>query len=198
MNTLTAKNASNVNFMPNPINSSLENPEQNGLESLAEESGLAVVVVEKNSAEISIANNNSMCRALYSSEEFAPHCARFCGKAFEMAMEAGKTVSYECHAGLNCLAVPLKTEEKPLVAIVGRAFLKAENYRKATERAISGDWKKFTPTKFFENVLLTGSAQNLEKIARRLRNLSDEQINEFLSFKAEDLPEIRETRSGIK
>ena len=197
MNTLTAKNASNVNFMPEPISKSRENPEENVIESLAEASGLAVVIVEENSAEISIANNNSMCRALYSSEAFAPDCARFCGKAFEMATQAGETVGYECHAGLNCLAVPLRAEDKPLVAIVGRAFLKAENYRKATERAISGDWKKFPPTKFFENVLLTGSAQNLEKITRRLRNLSDEETKNLLSFKAEDLPEIQKTRSEI-
>src|SRR5687768_5721054 len=102
MNTLTAKNASNINFMPKPISPSRENPEKNGLESIADGSGLAVVIVEESSAEISIANNNSMCRALYSSEEFAPHCARFCGKAFEMATQAGETVPYECHAGLNC------------------------------------------------------------------------------------------------
>lgn len=198
MNTQTAKNASNINFMPNPTSPAPEDSEQNGLEALAEESGLAIAIVEENSAEISIANNNSMCRALYSSEEFAPDCARFCGKAFEMAIEKGETTGYVCHAGLSCLAVPLKTEEKPLVAIVGRAFLKAENYRKATERAISEDWSKFPPTKFFENVLLTGSAQRLEKTARRLENLSDRQINGFLSFKAKDLPEIKETRTKDK
>ena len=190
MNTLNARNAFNINFMLKPPNTSQENIGKNGLESLAEGSGLAIAIVDENSTEITIANNNSMCRALYSSEEFAPHCARFCGRAFEMAAEAGETVGYECHAGLNCLAVPLKTDEKPLVAIVGRAFLKAENYRKATERAISGDWKKFPPSKFFENVLLTGSAQNLEKVAKRLGNLSDEELRGLLSFKSKNLPEI--------
>ena len=100
---------------------------------------------------------NSICQVLYNSEEFAPECAKFCGKAFEMATEAGKTVEYKCYAGLNCLAVPVKTETKQFVAIVGRTFLKAEDYRNATTRAISGDWRKFPPTKFFDNVLLDGS-----------------------------------------
>ncbi len=189
MNTLNAQSASNVNFMPKLSSANRENPKKTALESLAEDSGLAIAVVGENSSALSAANNNSMCRALYSSEAFAPECAKFCGKAYQMAMQAGETVSYECYAGLNCLAVPLKTGEKPLTAIVGRAFLKAENYRKATERAISGDWKKFPPTKFFENVLLTGSPNNLEKIARRLRNLSDEQRRELLSGEAKNLPE---------
>lgn len=53
-----------------------------------------------------------------------------------MAKEAGEAVEYKCFAGLNCKAVPLSEN---LVAIVGRTFLKAEDYRNATERAISGD-----------------------------------------------------------
>lgn len=70
------------------------------------------------------------------SEGFAPEYAKFCGRAFQMAKEAGEAVEYKCFAGLNCKAVPLSEN---LVAIVGRTFLKAEDYRNATERAISGD-----------------------------------------------------------
>lgn len=139
---------------------------------LADESGLAVVILDENGC-LSEANNNSICEVLYSSEEFASNCATFCGRAFEIANEAGKSVHYQCHAGLDCLAIPLKTE-KPLVAIVGRTFTKAENYRKATERAISGDWNKFPPTRIFENVLLTGSSKNLETVAKKLEDLSGE------------------------
>jgi diguanylate cyclase (GGDEF)-like protein len=138
-------------------------------ERLADESGLAIIVVNENGA-ISKANNNSICEVLYSSEEFSPHCEQFCGRAFQMANEAGKTVPYQCYAGLDCLAVPIKTE-KTLVAIVGRTFTKAENYRKATERAISGDWNKFPPTQFFENVLLNGSSKSLETTAKQVENL---------------------------
>ena len=145
-----------------PIN---ETPD-NQLEKIAAESGLAVIIVDER-ASVSKANNNSICEVLYSSAEFAPRCAADCGRAFQKAQAAGSTVHYECHAGLDCLAVPLKTE-KPLVAIVGRTFTKAENYRKATQRAISGDWSKFPPTRVFENVLINGALKNLEAAASRV------------------------------
>lgn len=149
---------------------------------LAESSGLAVVIVDEKSSDLAKSNNNSICEVLYNSEEFAPECAKFCGKAFQMADEAGKAVEYKCYAGLNCLAVPVKAETKQLVAIVGRTFLKAEDYRSATTRAISGDWKKFPPTRFFENVLLSSSMQNLETAAKRLENLSAEDRDALALF----------------
>jgi len=142
---------------------------------LAESNGLAIVVAGENSPRLTESNNNSMCRILYNSEEFAPECEKFCGRAFEMATQAEKAVEYKCYAGLNCLAVPVKTETNQLVAIVGRTFLRAEDYRSATTRAISGDWQRFPPTKFFENVLLSNSIQNLETAAKRLENLSAEE-----------------------
>ena len=115
-----------------PTNQTSANPTAK----IADENGSAIVLMRENEV-VSIENNNSICEHLYSSEEFAPRCAEFCGRAFQMATEAGKSVAYQCHAGLECLAVPLKTS-KPLVAIVGRTFTKAENYRKAAERAVSG------------------------------------------------------------
>lgn len=151
---------------------------KNLLERLADESGLAIIVTDENSAAINEANNNSMCRELYSSAEFAPRCAEFCGKAFQWAHESQKAVEYECYAGLSCVAVPLKTQEKPLVGIVGRTFLKSSKYRQATERAITGDWQKFTPAEFFENALLTVSEQSLEKTARKLEKFKEEELNE--------------------
>jgi diguanylate cyclase (GGDEF)-like protein len=143
----------------------------NLLEKIADESGLAVIVVDENSSRAK-ANNNSICEILFASEEFAPACTEDCGRAFARAKSAGDAVAYQCHAGLDCVAVPLKTE-KPLVAIVGRAFTKAENYRRATERAITGDWNKFPPTRFFGNVLLTGSMKVLERAANEAVEAGD-------------------------
>ena len=132
-------------------------------------------MVDENSTVVRESNNNSICQMLYSSEKFAPECDRFCGQAFQMASEAEKAVDYQCYAGLECRAVPIKKGEKTkFVAIVGRAFTKAENYRNATERAISGDWKQFPPTKFFENVLLKGSTKSLETASKSIENLRDE------------------------
>ena len=156
------------NFTRNSMSANQSN-EQSLLERLADESGLAIVVVNENSATVEEANNNSMCRLLYNSAEFAPNCAAFCGKAFEMAQNAQDAVSYQCYAGLNCVAAPLNDGEKPLVAIVGRTFTKAADYRAATERAITGDWKQFAPDEFFENVLITSVPKNLNNTAQRLK-----------------------------
>ena len=143
---------------------------------LANDGGLSVVTVDENSTVLAESNNNSICRVLYNSEEFAPSCAKFCGRAFEMAAEAGKTVEYKCYAGLNCLAVPIRQEDdRQLVAIVGRTFLKSQDYRIATQRAISGDWQKYPRTRFFENVILSGSAKHLEAVAGQLGSLSEQE-----------------------
>ncbi|MBK7704599.1 MAG: diguanylate cyclase [Acidobacteria bacterium] len=138
------------------------------LAKIAEDSALAAVVVDENSSVRSSANNNSICEVLNASDEFAPSCAEFCGRAVEFAGD--DRGSYRCFAGLDCVAVRMRTS-KPSVAIVGRAFTSAENYRRATERAISGDWSKFPPTKIFDNVLLTSSEKNIEDAALKIQAL---------------------------
>lgn len=164
--------------------------EQNILDTLAGESGLAIVVVDENASVVSESNNNSMCRALYNSEKFAPLCAEFCGKAFESASSSDASFEYECYAGLKCSAVKIESNEKPLVAIVGRTFLKAENYRNATERAISGDWNEFPPSRFFENVLLTGSEKKIEKLVKKIGNLTEEESRVIVALDEKNLIEI--------
>lgn len=141
---------------------------------LAGTSGLAIVLADDLSPAVRKSNNNSMCEMLYNSEEFAPECEKFCGKALEWTAEAGQTVSYKCYAGLNCLAVPIKKEGKQLVAIVGRAFTQTDDYREATARAIEGDWRQFPADEFFENVLLSNSNENLARLARQVEKLSDD------------------------
>lgn len=142
-------------------------------EELADKTGLAIVVVEgEGSQVVSKANNNSICEILYASSEFAPRCAEYCGKAFEQAMEAGKTIAVKCHADLNYQAVPIKAGDRQLVAIVGRTFLKSEDYRQATERALTGDWQQFSPEELFKNTLLTSSAREIEQAVKRLEKLT--------------------------
>lgn len=144
-------------------------------ENLANESGLAVVLVD-GSGTISKANNNSVCEVLYSSAEFTPRCDMFCGRAFEQATAEEKTISVKCHADIHYHAVPLKSKEnKHLVAIVGRTFLKSEDYRNATTRAIEGDWQQFPAEKLFQNVLLSSSENEITKLSKRIEKLSDEE-----------------------
>jgi diguanylate cyclase (GGDEF)-like protein len=154
---------------------------------LAGKNGLAIVLSGETTPELSESNNNSMCRHLYNSAEFAPECARFCGKALEWVKEAGGVVEYKCYAGLNCAAVLV---EENTAAIAGRAFLKAEDYRAATKRAIEGDWQIFAPEEFFENVLLSGSTTNPLSLAARLKNLRNEEkaaLENFLRNESEEL-----------
>lgn len=176
------------------MNTDRQQPDNNWKETqenLADESGLSIVVMDGNEA-VSAANNNSICEALYSSVEFAPHCDKYCGKAFEQATEAGKTISIRCHAGLHFNAIPLTSEKnQKLVVIAGRTFLKAEDYRKATERAIDGDWKIFPPTKLFQNVLLSSSEADISKVSKRLEKLSDQEKKSLFGFK--NTEEISET-----
>jgi diguanylate cyclase (GGDEF)-like protein len=154
------------------------------LDRLADESGLAVVVVDENARELDSANNNSMCRELYYSAEFAPKCAEFCGKAFEKAFEAGAAVDYECHAGLECRAIPVSADDVKRVVITGRAFVKSENYRIATGRAIEGDWQKFDAGDLFENVLIEGSASTFEKLSADIAKAGESDIRELIGAEA--------------
>ncbi len=134
------------------------------LDRIAEENGVAVVVLDQNSVEISVSNNNSICRALTASAEFAPKCAEYCGVAFRNTA-SGEAFEYKCYAGLTCKAVPVSDRGKRFVAIIGRAFTSADAYRSATEKAISGEWKDFQVDEFFENVLLDGA---IDKAATEL------------------------------
>lgn len=152
------------------------------LDRLADENGVAIVVVDSTGEEVSVSNNNSMCRSLYGSKEFAPDCERYCGRAYDMVVEAGKAVDYDCYAGLSCRAVPVWEGSTPFVAIVGRTFLRAENYRAATEKAITGEWRQFRPTEFFENVLISGSGHSLDRTAKSLEKFSKRERNDILEL----------------
>jgi diguanylate cyclase (GGDEF)-like protein len=137
------------------------------LHDIAEDNGVAVIVLDENNNEAATANNNSICRMLWNSEEFRPRCDRDCGRAFANTKN-GKPFDYECHAGLSCRALAVEDNGQRFVAIVGRTFLKASNYRKATEKAISGEWNKFKPTEFFKNVLMSGSRTGIDNAAAAL------------------------------
>src|SRR5258706_12350366 len=136
--------------------------DEQGMDRLADESGLAIAIVDNSQREISVFNNNSICENLNPNGEFIGRCAAFCGTAFQETTEIGAPISFTCHAGLECRTVPITNANARLVAIVGRTFVKAENYRKATTRAVSGDWSQYPPSEFFENSLLTASAKALD------------------------------------
>lgn len=149
-----------------------EIPSRLVLDRLADESGLAIAIVDASLIETSASNNNSICRTLNPDGEITGRCADFCGKALEKATEAGKSVGFVCHAGLDCRAVAMTSDERPVAAIVGRTFIRSENYRLATERAMKGDWQEHSPAALFENVLLSGSNAQIEKTINQLVDLA--------------------------
>ncbi|MGI8812531.1 MAG: diguanylate cyclase [Pyrinomonadaceae bacterium] len=138
------------------------------LDGLAADSGLAIALVDCHSGQVAAFNNNSMCRVLNPGTELSAPCKQFCGKAFEKTRNTTAKVSFECFAGLSCSAVAVNINGREVVAIAGRAFVKSENYRRATERAISGEWSKYPPTAFFENILMTGSANAIDSLTKNL------------------------------
>ncbi len=144
--------------------------DEKAMRDLAHDSGLSIAIVD-GPGEIFAVNNNSICSSLNPDGKFVGHCEAFCGTALEEVTQVGSRVSFTCHAGLECRVLPVENTEKPLVAIIGRTFTKAENYRKATERAISGDWKNYSPAAIFENVLLSGSTDALDKTVAKVERL---------------------------
>jgi diguanylate cyclase (GGDEF)-like protein len=163
---------------------------QRMLDRVAEENGVAVVVLDEHSHEISVSNNNSLCTALWASREFRPKCAEYCGVAFRNT-SGGESFEYRCYAGLTCKAFPVVDRGKRFVAIVGRTFTEAEHYRQATERAIAGDWAAFPPNELFENVLIAGSGSKIEKAVGELSKFRPKPVDEILDLKKAPEPQPR-------
>lgn len=172
----------------------LEEPDSveiNSITARANETGLAIAVVDRHGRELFAANNNSICRTLNPEGNFSAACAEFCGRAFANVRAAGSDISYECHAGLTCRAT-LMTGAQPLVAIVGRVFLTNENYRKARLRAISGDWAGHSPMALFENVHVSSAPDDLDRLIGAVKQTTP-QTN---TLARGDSPESDRTRSG--
>jgi diguanylate cyclase (GGDEF)-like protein len=143
-------------------------PDKAKLDRLAADNGLAVAIV-RGKEQLGASNDNSICRTLNPDSVFVGLCAAFCGVATAEIEKAGGGVSYRCHAGLECRAMPIGNGR---AAIVGRAFVKAEDYRRATTRAVSGDWKGLSPAGLFENVLLTTSSEIIDTAAKKIAKIA--------------------------
>src|SRR5437762_2592764 len=93
----------------------------------AESSGISLLLVEGHQPPaLTLSNNNSICAALQSSPEHVKLCDPFCGEAHARATAANAITHYRCHAGLQCFAVPVESDERDLVAIGVRAFVHSE------------------------------------------------------------------------
>lgn len=151
-----------------------EVPPQRELSDLADSSGLAISVIDRSGVETTALNNNSICRSLNPDGEFVGKCNAFCGKALDNALNAGREIGFTCHAGLDCRALAMSENGKPVAVVVGRTFTRSENYRRAASFAATGEWSSMPVSAMFGNVLLTGSSVALEKTVEKLERLGRE------------------------
>jgi diguanylate cyclase (GGDEF)-like protein len=139
-------------------------------EKLATATGLSVLLVDGRQPPALVAsNNNSICHAFQSSLEYVGLCDPYCGDAHRLALSAGSTVQYKCHAGLQCFTMPVQIGGEPnLAAIGGRAFVSAADYRELVDRFRSGQLNDLLPSEPFENVIFADS-RRLEQLSERLQ-----------------------------
>jgi diguanylate cyclase (GGDEF)-like protein len=138
-------------------------------DSLAAESGLALLLVEGHQPpQLLTSNNNSICHAFQSSTAHAHLCEPYCGEAYRRAYEAGDADHYRCHAGLHCFASPVELKKGRRLAVIGgRAFVAAADYREIVERFRVGDLRDLLKPELFQNVLFTTRFE-LDGLARQL------------------------------
>jgi len=138
-------------------------------EKLAASSGLALLLVDGRQPPALVAsNNNSICHAFQSSLEYVSLCDPYCGDAHRLALSAGSTVQYKCHAGLQCFTTPVQIGGgQNLAAIGGRAFVSGADYRSLVDRFRAGELNDLLASKPFENVIFA-EAQRLDQLSERL------------------------------
>ena len=97
--------------------------------SLAETTGITLITLGDGCEQIGPGENeNSICSTMRSSPEHAPLCAADCDGAYEQAASSGQPLEFQCHAGLNCFALPVLDSPQKLVVLGGRAFRSSADY----------------------------------------------------------------------
>jgi len=149
-------------------------------DSLAESSGLALLLVDGyQPPAVVVSNNNSICHTFQTSPEHVQLCDPYCGAAHSKAIKAGGTIDYKCHAGLSCFARPVEISGKRNLAVIGgRAFVKSSDYQQLMERFRTGDLQSIASDEVFANILFSDSHrlaeldERVERTARRLQTAS--------------------------
>ncbi len=144
-------------------------------EQVAHASGISLLLVEGHQPPaLTAANNNSICHALQSSPDYVKLCDPYCGEAHARAIAAGTITHYRCHAGLQCFAMPVEiAEDRELVVIGGRAFVRGADYRELAERFRTGDLQELFSSELFQNVIFADEA-DLDHAALRLSKAANE------------------------
>ena len=136
---------------------------------LSDESGLALLLVDgPQPPQLSVSNNNSICRALQSSPAHRHLCDPYCGEAYRRTRAAGERADYRCHAGLHCFTMTVGEGDDPDLSVIGgRAFLSAADYRELVERFRAGDLRDLLSPDLFSNVHFS-SREEIDRLAARV------------------------------
>jgi diguanylate cyclase (GGDEF)-like protein len=162
-------------------------------DSLAAESGLALLLIEGHQPpQLLTSNNNSICHAFQSSTAHAHLCEPYCGEAFRRAYEANDADHYRCHAGLHCFAAPVELKQGRRLAVIGgRAFVAAADYREIVERFRVGDLRELLKPELFHNVLFTTRFE-LDGLVQQLAETAS-QVSARASVARKAVPEKQPT-----
>lgn len=165
-------------------------------QSVAEGSGLALLLVEGyQPPALVVSNNNSICEALQSSPEHVRLCDPFCGLAHKRATNEGAVVHYRCHAGLQCFSLPVEINKRQLAVIGGRAFSSSKDYRHFVERVRAGDLQELASDKLFRNVIFADDG-DLDHAALRLSRAVEEFRGKPVEEPRVELPPTGEIAAG--
>lgn len=165
--------------------------------SLAADSGVSLLLVDGHQPPaLAVANNNSICAALQSSNEFVKLCDPYCGTAHQRALEAGTVTHYRCHAGLHCFAMPVRIQERELVVIGGRALLTSGDYRSLAERFRTGDLQNLISPDIFSNVIFADEA-DLDHTALRVANAAREFVPVLHDQRSTPFPTADELAAAV-
>jgi len=166
---------------------------------LAGSLGLSVLLVDgRQPPALVISSNNSICQAFQTSPEYVGLCDPYCGDAHRRAMSAGSAVQYKCHAGLQCVTMPVQIEgQQNLAVIAGRAFVSAGDYRALVDRFRAGELNELIDKGPFTNVIFA-EAERLDEVSERVqkavRKFGSGPVNLGLSPTAPDQPANSKTK----
>src|SRR5262249_20232486 len=103
----------------------------------------------------------------------------------------GSATKYKCHAGLQCVAMPVQIgNRKNLAVIGGRAFHSTHDYRALIERFRSGELEELLKSNPFDNVLFS-SEPALDRLAEQIKTLTK-------NYKGGKFKPTAPTRGGAK
>jgi diguanylate cyclase (GGDEF)-like protein len=144
-------------------------------EKLAAAAGLSILLVDgRQPPALVVSNNNSICQAFQTSPEHVGLCDPYCGDAHRRAMSAKSVTRYKCHAGLECMTMPVQIGRKRNLAVIaGRAFLTATDYQQLIERFRSGEFGSLLSKGPFANIIFA-EQKRFELLSERLEKATRE------------------------